>query len=280
VADTAAPMSGLESLAAREMGLAIILPSLAGALLLFRPVRRLVFVPVRMDAGNVVHAIALACTMLIVLNLTMTLATGLENLASMVEQTASAGVTYVPTGALWAQDVLLALVSLVGVGWLSRRPLRDALRRLGLIPFRWRNLSIGAGLGLLLVPVAIGLELMFAWGGLVADPDVERLSEQLLGPLASSIPGILTLGLAAALGEEPLFRGAMQPRFGLVLTSLLFALLHSTYGLSVATLLVFLLGLALGMVAKRWSTVASMAAHAVYNMTLGVITYVGLLQNV
>ena len=67
------------------------------------------------------------------------------------------------------------------------------------------------------------------WG---LDEDVQRLTEVLIGPLLGSIPGILTLGLAAGIGEETLFRGALQPRFGLLITSLLFALLHSQYGIT------------------------------------------------
>ncbi len=110
--------------------------------------------------------------------------------------------------------------------------------------------------------------------------EVERLTEQLIGPLAQSAPGILTLGLAAALGEESIFRGALQPRFGLLLTTVLFALLHSQYGISVSTLLVLIVGLALGVVRTRFNTTTAMIVHAVYNMTLGLITYLGVMQNI
>ena len=104
------------------------------------------------------------------------------------------------------------------------------------------------------------------------------MSEQIIGPLATSIPGILTLGLAAALGEETVFRGALQPRFGLIFTTVLFALLHSTYGISLATLIVFGVGLVLGLLRMRYNTTTSMVAHAVYNMTLGLITMLGVLK--
>ena len=111
--------------------------------------------------------------------------------------------------------------------------------------------------------------------GLGADPDVEKLTEQLLGPLFRSPFGILTLGVAAAIGEETLFRGALLPRFGLVLSALLFALLHSNYGITVSTLFVFALGLVLGMVRIRYNTTTAMVVHAVYNMTLGILAYMG-----
>jgi membrane protease YdiL (CAAX protease family) len=87
------------------------------------------------------------------------------------------------------------------------------------------------------------------------------------------------LGLAAALGEETVFRGALQPRFGLVFTSILFALLHSQYGLSFSTIAVFVIGLVLGVLRLRANTTTAMITHAVYNMSLGLITYLGLMQN-
>jgi len=77
---------------------------------------------------------------------------------------------------------------------------------------------------------------------------VEALTEQLLGPLFSSLWGVATLGLAAALGEETLFRGALQPRFGLWATALIFALVHSNYGISLSTVVVFILGIVLGLI--------------------------------
>ena len=141
-----------------------------------------------------------------------------------------------------------------------------------------RQVGIGLAAGLLMVPVVIGLEYVLGRMGIKADADVERLTEQLIGPLATSIPGILTLGLAAALGEETVFRGALQPRFGLIFTTLLFALLHSTYGVSVATLIVFGVGLVLGLLRMRYNTTTSMVAHAVYNMTLGLIAMLGVLK--
>jgi CAAX protease family protein len=60
-------------------------------------------------------------------------------------------------------------------------------------------------------------------------------------------------------------RGALQPRLGLVLTSLLFASLHvqySWYGMVV----IFLLGMVLGTIRRRTSTTAAMAVHVLYDI--------------
>ena len=122
---------------------------------------------------------------------------------------------------LWVQQALMALTAALGVGWLTRRSWAAAARRLGVVRPSSQDWIVGIGAGLLLVPVVILLEYLASLAGIVADPDVEKLTEQLLGPLFRSPFGILTLGVAAALGEEPLFRGAAQPRFGLALTAVM-----------------------------------------------------------
>lgn len=70
--------------------------------------------------------------------------------------------------------------------------------------------------------------------------------EKGLGPLISrlSVSEVIFLGVAAGVGEELLFRGAIQASFGLLGASVLFGLLHSvskTYAL-----FAFALGLYLG----------------------------------
>ena len=95
----------------------------------------------------------------------------------------------------------------------------------------------------------------------------------MIGPLFESPLGILSLGLAAAIGEEALFRGAAQPRLGLLLTAALFALLHSNYGISLSTGIVFGLGLLLGWLRIRYNTTTAIITHALYNSTLGALAF-------
>lgn len=262
-----------------RMGLALWLPSVLGLLMLLRAPRRLAARFTGIDPANPVHAVALAMSSLVLVSLLSTLAMGLGNLASMLEASREAGIEANITPVLWAQAISFVLIAFVGVGWLATRTLRGAVNRLGLTLPTVGQAVLGVGTGLLMVPVVIALEYAAARIGLGSAPDVERLSEQLIGPLTMTIPGILTLGLAAALGEESVFRGALQPRFGLVFTSLLFALLHSQYGVSFATVAVFGVGLILGLLRQRANTTTAMIAHAVYNMSLGLIAYFGWLQN-
>jgi membrane protease YdiL (CAAX protease family) len=248
-------------------------PALVGLLLLVPGTRRLFSRFTGLDAANPVHGVALALSMLVAVNLVVTLGVGLGNMADMLA--VEGGMADNPMPALWTQQILTALLAMVGVGWLSRRTLPETLARLGLRALTLRQWWIGVGTGLGMVPVVLGLEYLLSLAGIGASPDVERLTEQLLGGLFTSPWGILTLGLAAALGEETLFRGAMTPRFGLLFSSLLFALVHSNYGITFSTAVVLGLGLLLGWQRLRYNTTTAMVTHAVYNMTLGVLAYLG-----
>ncbi|GEM_PF-367278 len=258
-----------------RMGLGLWLPSLFGILFLLPFVRGLAsrLLP-EFRRESPVHAVALSYTALIIANLLFTVGMGLGNIANLMQQSAPLDLT--PT--LWAQEICMALMALIGVGWLTRRSLAEGLRRLGIVPLKWNQILAGVGIGATLGVAVVVLEMLLARIGIVTDADVERLSEQLLGPLVKTPFGILTLGLAAALGEEPLFRGALQPRFGVLVTTVLFALLHSTYGLSLATAIVFGVGLVLALVRLRANTSTCMLVHATYNITLGVIAASGLLR--
>jgi len=255
-----------------SIGLGLWLPPLVGIILLLRPVRRLLAHLIPIDPASTVHAVALSFSTLVVTNLLLTLSIGLGNLASAM-QTSAQGSRYNAMLAIWTQDVVLVFMALLGVGWLSRRSLSQVLQRLGLTVPKPRQAALGLGVGLVLAPIVLLIEQFAAKAGISAGADVDKLTEALIGPLFHSLPGLLTLGLAAALGEESIFRGALQPRFGLLLTAVLFALLHSNYGLSIATLVVLGLGIVLGLVRQRANTTTSMIAHAVYNISVGLAAY-------
>ncbi len=268
---------GIDPATLSRVGLGMWLPSVFGLLLLLPFVRVLVGRVIRsFDASSPVQAIALSYCSLVAVNLMTTVGMGLGNLAKTLE--AAGPMEIQPM--LWAQEIVMAVMAMVGVGWLARCSFGQALKRLAVVAPSFKQAIVGTGIGVAMAILISVLELLLAKVGIATDADVQRLSEQLLGSLVKTPFGILTLGLAAALGEESVFRGALLPRFGLLLTTLLFALLHSTYGLSLATALVFLVGLVLGLVRLRANTTTSMVVHAVYNMSLGVIALLGLLQSI
>ncbi|MBA4495939.1 CPBP family intramembrane glutamic endopeptidase [Paenactinomyces guangxiensis] len=251
-----------------NIGLGLWVPSLLAILMFIPVIRRGLSVLIPIDPFRRTHAVALSMSMLILLNLFVTLGVGLETLTKVQGQASEAGTLAL----LWSQDILLALLGLIGVGWLTRRNGSESLKRLGLVKPTAIQLLIGFGSGIALVIVVLIIQWIAALIGVAGDPHVEELTEKMLGSLFNSVPGILTLGLAAALGEEIIFRGALQPRFGIIFTSLLFAMVHANYGFSLSTLVVLLLGLCLGFVRKRLNTVVSMVIHATYNITWGVLS--------
>jgi hypothetical protein len=160
------------------------------------------------------------------------------------------------------------LLAFAGVGWLVRRDLRGTLARLGLRAPRLADL--GAAL------IAVGALWALNTGGdwiqhrwfhaaWVSDHAVTESMATGMGTLR-----VVLLGLSAGIGEEITMRGALQPRLGIVLTSLMFAGLHVQYSWT-GMVVIFLLGTILGLVRQRASTTAAMIAHAAYDM-LAIVT--------
>jgi hypothetical protein len=171
-------------------------------------------------------------------------------------------------------------MALAGVGLLMRRDLRATLERLSL---RWMTArQWGLVILIILFFMTFDYTVLWVWQQLwpashilVSDITTNLFSD-LVGPLAA-----LAVSLSAGIGEELLFRGALQPRFGLVLTSLLFAIGHAHYGLSPAIVEVFAVGLVLGLVRLRTNTTTCLVIHAGYDfLELLLLPYVPYLLSV
>ena len=275
---TGTPLLPPETVAALpKMGLGLWLPSLLGMFVLLPPVRRLLARVIPIDPRNTVHAIALSYSMLILAQLLATMGLGLANVASMLDTGGSALEASSLIPVFWAQEVTWAVMSMIGVGLLSRRNLGQTFGRLGITPPGVRQLAVGLGSGVGLAVLAYAVLYAAGAAGIGLDKEVEKLSELLIGPLTQSAFGIVTLGVAAAVGEESVFRGALHPRFGLPLTALLFTLLHAQYGFSLATAVIFVVGLALGWVRQRNNTSTTMIVHATYNIAVALLALSGIL---
>jgi membrane protease YdiL (CAAX protease family) len=175
-------------------------------------------------------------------------------------------------------DVLLSAVplvifALVGVGPLIRRDGTDTLERLGLRWPTWKQLLAAT----LITAALLVFDFLVSWGWQGVNPSgyelMQRVTENIFGGLAT-VGGALALGFSAGIGEELLFRGAVQPRLGILLTTVLFAIGHIQYGLTLATLEVFVIGLVLGLVRKRAHTTVAMVIHIAYN-TVGTLMGLG-----
>ncbi|MBA4115206.1 MAG: CPBP family intramembrane metalloprotease [Rubrobacter sp.] len=171
----------------------------------------------------------------------------------------------------------LVIVALCGVGIGVRRSFRETLARLGYGPVTLPQLGIVA------LFIVGALLISFAFDALFAtlQPDlfeqVGEVSAGLFSPEglspASVILFALLIGIGAALGEETLFRGALQPRLGIILTSILWAVIHVQYGPSVLLINIFVLSLALGFLRKRINTTATFLVHASYNFLTVLLAY-------
>jgi uncharacterized protein len=245
------------------VALAAFLTSLAAFLPMFRRVRNRLSRWLNTDPDSLVHMTALAFVVYqIGLSLAqMALIGSLENLAQAELE-------------LTVRDVILSeapllLFALFGVGLFIRRDGEGVADRLGLDRPTWKQLLAALGIAALLLGFDYVVSLI--WQNL--DPlgyDVlERVTESLFGGLAT-VGGALALGLAAGISEELLFRGAVQPKLGLLMATILFSIGHLQYGLTVATAEIFLIGLVLGLVRDRSSTTICIVIHATYN-TVGTL---------
>jgi CAAX prenyl protease-like protein len=154
-------------------------------------------------------------------------------------------------------------LALGAVGFLVRRDPRATFERLGLrVPRPAHYLLVLVGMAALYCLNAGSEALQHRWFPDLWDHD-QRISRFIAGGLG--LGGSLLLGVSAGIGEEVAMRGALQPRLGLGLTALVFALLHVHYSwFGMATIL--MLGLLLGVVRNRTSTTVAILIHSLYDI--------------
>lgn len=153
----------------------------------------------------------------------------------------------------------------LGVGLFTRRSVNSVLQRLGL---RWpkrEDIAWGAsagitGLSIVILVNMIGAQLSSSEAGAEETAAAFALAEQY-----ATLPVAFLVSAAAAVGEEILFRGALQPVFGVELTTLFFVILHIQYAQSFLMIVLLLFTLLLAWLRVRVSTTAAIIAHFVYN---------------
>lgn len=125
----------------------------------------------------------------------------------------------------------------------------------------WRDAAIGLGFGLAVVGLSDRITRRTRWGDALA-----RALASSLGRL--SVPDALLLAFASGLAEELFFRGALQPRVGWLLASLLFGCVHFVprRELYPWTAFAIVVGLGLGALFElTGNLVAPVVAHVVVN---------------
>jgi membrane protease YdiL (CAAX protease family) len=166
---------------------------------------------------------------------------------------------------LLIQAVAFVAIAYIAVGYPYWRDLWHATERLGIVmpDLRTVGIAIGGTVASFAVAALAGYAAQQLEPGLneALDEVVNELTAQVQNPL-----GAVILGASAGIGEEAIFRGALQPRYGLVIPSILFALLHGPqYGFNVTLIGLFGVSIILGLERKYVNTTASMITHALFN---------------
>jgi hypothetical protein len=165
---------------------------------------------------------------------------------------------------MWLAVVLYAVFVLVSFSWswIAGRPspLHDPARTT--LESLLLGIAIGATGGLAVVAASRLLMQRFPWAR-----ELRRWFGEVLGPMP--LRQVLLLALLSSVGEEMLFRGAMQPTLGLWITSLIFGLLHipPRRDLLPWTAMAALLGLFFGWLTLWSGNIAgAVVAHFIINL--------------
>ncbi|MCA9917670.1 MAG: CPBP family intramembrane metalloprotease [Anaerolineales bacterium] len=234
-----------------------------GVIVCFRSTRHSLERIMPINPHSPVHTLALFFSGYFASAIIMQIAGGLDSLAE--------NLTEVSVGLFIVQQLGFVMVAFLGVGAFMRRDWTAVLQRLGLTPLTRRQIIESIGWVLLLV-------LLQAIGGAVWDamnPSEVALIEQISQTLYQNFGfwDWLALAIGAGVGEEILFRGALQPAQGIWFTSALFAIVHIQYGIfTPATVVLFLLAFILGTIRKRHNTTMAILVHFGYDFALALIT--------
>jgi membrane protease YdiL (CAAX protease family) len=243
-----------------EVDVGIMVTAVVAAALASKPMRERVARVLPVDPDNPVHALALVLAVLLF---------GTQVTSILFTNVATADQPALTVGDLIAQEAPFLILAAAGVGVFMRRNLPQVTARLGLvIPTWWQVVIALAAAGMFF---AFGQAMDVLSHTLTPDiaRHVDRTTQQLFGGLNNPV-GIATLALAPGICEEIMFRGALQPRLGLLATALLFTSIHTQYGLSLDALSVFVIALGLGLIRKFTNTTSSMICHVTYNLVVGI----------
>jgi membrane protease YdiL (CAAX protease family) len=223
------------------------------ALTLFPPLRQLISKIIPFNPKSWADTIGLFLIASIV---------ALSSVALFVEADEQEPATYLILVVTAVTEVALAFVI---VGAPFYRTFKQAVKRLGLEIPTLRQFGIAMGMVVVAFVISAASSLLVRY----LQPDLyDRINEN-LGTMTSGVDrwwGAVILGLCAGIGEEILFRGAIQPKYGIIVTSIVFAVLHQQYGASFVTAGVFAVGILFGLERKYVNTTACIMTHAVYNV--------------
>jgi membrane protease YdiL (CAAX protease family) len=156
-------------------------------------------------------------------------------------------------------------IAYVAVGYRIHRTGDEATQRLGITFPSLKTVAISVAMVIPCFAMSmIGSALTLAFQPDVVD-NLEDTMDQMTNGLDNPI-GALMIGLSAGIGEEVLFRGAIQPRYGIVIAALFWTTMHVQYDISFVLVGLFGVGILLGLQRKYLGTMSAIITHALYNM--------------
>jgi len=255
-----AALKNVQNIATHPQGYIIMLAGGLIAMAVTLPdVRKMLarFIPI--DPNSTLHACAISLAVLVI-----SYEIGTQLIINVLAiEASSPGITKTD---LILSEIPFLIIAFVGVGIFIRRSPKEALSRLGLTMPSWKGILAAVILTVLLLIISFGFDVALHHISPSTSQTLQKAEEKFFGHL-QNLSGAVTAGLVAGICEETLFRGALQPRLGIVFTSVLFAALHTEYGLSVDTLNIFILSVSLGLLRKYFNTSSSILTHVLYDFS-------------
>jgi uncharacterized protein len=244
------------------LDIGIMATALVAATLASKPVRERIARLVPIDPDSPVHTYALVLAVIL-------FGSQVSTIAFVDVLAADQALPPLDFGDLVASEAPFLILAFAGVGLYVRRNAGAAAARLGLARPNWWQVALAlAGAGAFFAFIQGASLLSEAWTPQVAS-QVEKTTQHVFGGLGTPA-GIAALALLPGICEEILFRGALQPRIGLLATALLFTSIHTQYGLSFDALSVLVVAIGLGVIRKYTNTTTSCLCHVTYNLLAGV----------
>jgi membrane protease YdiL (CAAX protease family) len=250
------PASGPRNPAGVDIGYMV--TGVIAATLVSKPVRERLSRYLPIDPDNPVHSLALVLAVIL-------FGTQVSAIAFTDVLTANLKLPALTIADVLAQEAPFAVIAFAGVGFYIRRSFAASSDRLGLVTPAWWHITLALGAA----GAFWGVGEVSQWLSQTFTPDitvkVQKSSDHLFGGLVGPV-GIAAIALLPGFCEEALFRGALQPRLGLLVTALLFAAIHTEYGLSFDVFAIFVIAIGLGLIRRYANTTATVTCHVTYNL--------------
>jgi membrane protease YdiL (CAAX protease family) len=244
------------------VGAGIMITAVVAAVLTSHPTRGRVARILNLDPDNPVHGLALVLAV-ILFGSQVTLVAFTDVLAADRSQPPLTVLDLV------AQEVPFLIIAVAGVGLYIRRDGAQTAARLGVVRPAWWQVAMALAAAGAFFAFGQGVDFLSHTYTPGVAHNVDITTQHVFGGLGTPV-GIAAIALLPAICEEILFRGALQPRLGLVVTALLFTSIHTQYSISFDTFAVFVLALGLGLLRKYTNTTTTIVCHATYNLIVGI----------